>query len=107
MTTRARDTEQVIRALQSIMLPARIERTCVRCAVAVDAESRDTLIYSEDWLSQEDVDRQIRSPRFAQVLVIMEMADRPPTLEFEFVSQTRGLEYAESVKLAGGGRAAR
>jgi quinol monooxygenase YgiN len=101
MTTRPGDTESVLQALRSVMLPARIERTCLRCELCVDAESRDAITYSEDWESEEELRRQIVSERFVRVLLLMEMADRPPDLEFVFASKTRGLDFVEAVKRQG------
>lgn len=98
LTTRPADTEGAIRALQAIALAARIERACVRCDLCVDVESRDTLVYSEEWASEEDLHRQVRSDRFVRMLSLMELAEHPPELEFSFVSRTRGLDYVEAVK---------
>lgn len=85
------------------MRPAMIERGCLRCDLSIDTESRHTLIYSEEWASEESLTRQILSDRFVRVLMLMETASRPPELDFAFVSETRGLEFVEAVLREGKG----
>lgn len=84
------------------MLPARLERSCVRCALGIDSESPQTLIYTEDWSSEQDLSRHIRSDRFVQLMLLMETAACPPELEFLFVSGVRGLDFVERVRSTGG-----
>ena len=100
MSTRSRDTEEIIRAMKANMLPAKIDRHCMRCELSVDVESRDTLLYSEEWVSEDEVKRQIRSERFALMLLLMETCGRPPDLEFEFVARRSGMEFVEAVRTA-------
>jgi quinol monooxygenase YgiN len=104
MSVRGPDVERVTRALRAIMLPARIERACLRCELSADVESRGTLLYLEDWASEAEMERQIRSDRFVQMLLLMEMAQSPPDLQFSFVSETRGLDYVEATKQQGNAR---
>ena len=49
--------------------------------------------------SPEDLDRQIRSSHYTRLLVIVEQAAEPPELRLNWVTDVKGLEYLESVRL--------
>jgi hypothetical protein len=55
----------------------------------------------EEWATVADLEREIRSPRFIRLLSAMEDAPNPPSLEFRFIPQTRGLDYIEEVRCFG------
>jgi hypothetical protein len=53
----------------------------------------------EEWHSQEDLDRQIRSIHYTRLPAIMEAAAEPPELRLSWVQKVKGLEYLEAVRL--------
>lgn len=82
------------------MGPTRQAHGCVGCALSVSTESGDPscIKYSEDWSSDEDMRRHVRSDRFPRLLEVMEEALEAPTLEFELAEGRRGIDYAEEVR---------
>ncbi len=89
---------QAVQALRSVMLPVRLDRGNVRAQLSADVENTDVLYYVEEWPAADDLVAEIRSPRFARLLALMETAAEAPTLEFRFVSEVRGLEYVEEAR---------
>ena len=41
---------------------------------------------------------RLATERFSRLLALMETAAEPPTLEFRFVNETRGLDYVADVR---------
>jgi quinol monooxygenase YgiN len=80
------------------MLPAQQNRGCLRAQLHADVTDPDAFCYSEEWLTVEDVVREIRSTRFNRLLELMEAASEPPELLFRFVAETRGLDYVAEVR---------
>jgi quinol monooxygenase YgiN len=89
---------ELVRALRVVMLPAQMERGCTSTQISADVERPEALCYREEWRTERDIDRQIRSDRFARLLGLMETASEPPILEFRFVSATRGLDYVAALR---------
>ena len=87
------------------MLPARSERGFVSSRIHQEVDSPESLCYVEEWASEEQMDQQIRSRRFASLLALMETAPKPPVLEVRLISETRGLDYIGTIRLGSGAHA--
>lgn len=98
MKSPARLTAELIQALRSLMRAARPEKGFIACQIYRDAEDANLLCYEEGWQTEKDLEEQVRSPRYTRLLALMESASEQPTLEFRFVSETRGLEYVAAVR---------
>ncbi len=84
--------------LRSVIVPTRLKSGCMDCAVYTNQGEGQTVLYLEQWQSQEPLDRHIRSELYFRVLSAMELADEAPEIYFHEVSETRGLEYVESLR---------
>ena len=92
----------MLEALNSLTFIAGLDRGCTGCRISVDARDPRSFCYEEDWVSREDLDREILSERFTRLLSILETASEKPVLEFRFVSETRGLDYVGEVRRKAG-----
>ncbi len=89
---------ELIQALHSLIRQARAEKGFITCQLCLEADNANTICYEERWETQKDFEEQARSPRYFQLLALMESATEPPLLEFHFVSETRGLDYLASLR---------
>ena len=92
----------MLEALNSLTSIAGLDRGCTACRLFVDSKDPRLFCYEEDWVSREDLDREILSDRFTRLLSILETASEQPILKFRFVSETRGLEYVGEVRRKAG-----
>ena len=83
---------ELLQALRTLIRQARAEKGFITCRLCLEADNADTICYEERWETQKDFEEQARSPRYFHLLDLMESATEPPSLEFHFVSETRGLE---------------
>ena len=90
----------VLDILRSVIGSTRLRSGCIDCAVYTDQGEAQTILYLEQWQSREPLDRHIRSELYFRVLSAMELANEPPEIYFHEVSDTRGLEYVESLRTA-------
>ena len=88
----------VIHAFRAVMLPAQRHNGWVRAQAYRDLGDPDTLYYVEEWLTCEDAAREVRSARFSRLLELMEAATDPPELQFQFITEVRGLDYVAEVR---------
>jgi hypothetical protein len=90
-----RGTESLIEGLRYQMASTELERGCLGCGAwtAVDY----TVHYFEDWESESAVRRRVLSDRFTSLLAVVESASKAH-VQFDFVTDTRGLEYVFEVR---------
>jgi quinol monooxygenase YgiN len=85
-------------ALKSLMISAQAERGMLECKLYQQVGNETALCYVEDWQSAVDLEQQINSKRYSQLLALMEAAVEKPSLEFHTVSETQGLDYLQAVR---------
>jgi len=90
----------VVDILRSVIGPTRLKSGCMDCTVYTDQGEAQTILYIEQWQSREALDRHIQSELYFRVLSAMELANEAPEIYFHEVSDTRGLEYVESLRMS-------
>jgi quinol monooxygenase YgiN len=90
----------VLDILRSVIGTTRLKSGCMDCAAYTDQGEVLAILYFEQWESRETLDRHIQSELYFRVLSAMELANEAPEIYFHEVSDTRGLEYVESLRTA-------
>jgi quinol monooxygenase YgiN len=91
-------TPLVLHALRILSSRIRVEPGCRDCRIWTDEGDESVVRYVEVWASEDAMRRRVRSKRFTQLLEVLESAVAPPSVRFEFVTETRGLDYVEEVR---------
>jgi quinol monooxygenase YgiN len=91
-----RYVQDLLEAFRFLMLGTRLQPGCRECSVWVDRES--TVHYIEEFETEADMQRRVRSSKFTSLLGVIESAHQPPLVQFDFVTSTRGLEYVSQVR---------
>lgn len=91
-------TRPMTMTLHSLAADTRTTRGCVGCSVSTDISSRGTVRYTEEWQTEEDLRRRVRSDMFAYIVALMEDTNDPPRIEFRLAHETRGLDFIEEVR---------
>jgi quinol monooxygenase YgiN len=99
MVAYPRRRAEMIQALRSLMLPLPAAPGFISCCLGQEADDANTICYAEKWHTPEDLDRQIRSSHYTRLLALMEEAAEPPELRLHWVTEVKGLEYLEAVRL--------
>ena len=81
-----------------MMVATRAEPGCAGCSVSTDMGAQVVIQYVEDWKTEDDLKRQLRSDRFGVLAELMELASERPLIEFSLAGMTRGLDYVEEVR---------
>jgi quinol monooxygenase YgiN len=92
------ESRPIAAALQVLMVAARAERGCLNCSMTTNMATQVTITYVEDWRTEDDLKRQVRSNRFTALAELLEQASGRPTVEFDVADATRGIEYAHQVR---------
>ena len=80
-----------------MMTSTRAEPGCVACSVSADVAAKGVIRYSEEWESEDALQRQFVTDRFKSIIALMEDASEAPVVEFTLPGGNRGLEYVEEV----------
>jgi quinol monooxygenase YgiN len=99
MVCHPRRRVEMIQALRSLMLPLQATTGFISCRLYQEVDDANAICYAEEWRTPEDLDRQIRSNHYTRLLEIMEEAAAPPELRLNWVTEVRGLDYLEAVRL--------
>jgi quinol monooxygenase YgiN len=86
---------EVVRTLNSLLGPTRVQPGCISCRIYSEVEDNNVLILLEEWDSQADVDRHLRSDHYKKVLAVMDMSNIQPEIKFNTISNTKGMEAIE------------
>ena len=90
-----RAAHDLLEALRFLAVGARVEPGCLGCSAWLDADS--TVRYTEEWATEADMRRRVRSDRFTSLLAVVE-SSQEPQVHFDFVTTTRGLDYIAEVR---------
>ena len=97
----SRESGSILAALHALMVAARAEPGSCGCHLTTDMGESAGLSYTEEWIHEEELKRQLRSDRFSRLAELMERATEQPTVEFALPSGLRGIDYAEAVREGG------
>ena len=91
-------TQQLVHALRFLAGPTRLEAGCLGCRVWTDESDESIVRYAEEWATEEAMRLRVRSERFTRLLEVLESAQEAPCVQFDFVTETRGLDYVAEVR---------
>ncbi len=94
--------EEIMKIFWLLLGPVRAEPGCQGCRLYEEVGDENMFLYVEEWDTQENLERHMRSARYERLLAIMETSAGPPTLRYDVVSCSRGMEYLEAVRLGTG-----
>lgn len=90
----------VFKALARFKQQTEISVGCIGCHIRWDVEKPNTLIYSEEWQTREDLKRHVRSSNYRLVLEIIELSVQEPEIKFFTVSKIEGLEVVKNARIS-------
>jgi len=91
-----RGAPDLLSAFRFLIVGTRLESGCLGCWAWTDPDG--TVHYVEERATDADMRARIRSHGFTSLLAVIEAAHEPPRVRFDFVSDTRGLDYVAEVR---------
>ena len=98
LKSRVGKTHEMLQALRTVMVRAQFEQGYEGATLYTEANEVDRLCYIEEWDTEPDLEREIRSPRFGYILAISETAVETPVVLIRALSDARGLEYVQALR---------
>lgn len=85
--------------LVSITEQTQFESGCISCRVYRGVEDVRAIMLEELWMSDEDLQRHLRSEKYRKVLLVVEMASEPPEIRFDAIARSTGVETIEEARI--------
>lgn len=86
----------VLRHVQAMM---HASAGCIACTVYEECGEEPSILYFEQWRSQEELHRHIQSHLYLQILTAMDLAREPPEILFHEVARSQGMELIEALRV--------
>ena len=71
---------------------------CLGCNIYQEVLDLNALLFEEWWETETDLYKRLCSDSFWHLLLVMDMAAKPPEISFEFISETTGIETIEKAR---------
>jgi quinol monooxygenase YgiN len=91
--------EELVRGICALIESSRLDSGCVACRLYADVADPNALTLVEEWASQPDMERRLRSTAYGQLLQLMEVSLTPPETVFHTITETSGLETIRQARL--------
>jgi len=86
---------EIVRLLLSLIEPTRVETGCISCGLYKDLHDPSIIIWVEEWNTQEDLERHLRSRQYKKILAAFDMSSEQPDMRFNTVVETKGMKLIE------------
>ena len=82
----------ILRLLRSLIEPTRVETGCISCGLFKDMHDPSVIVWVEEWKTQDDLERHLRSRRYKKILAAFDMSNSQPVMRFNTVVETKGMQ---------------
>jgi quinol monooxygenase YgiN len=89
---------QMVEILKSVQDLTRRSLGCVCCWLSEEDYLNDHILYTEQWETEADLHKHIRSDIYRRVLAAMEMSKQTPEINFYYATEKKGFELVEAVR---------
>jgi quinol monooxygenase YgiN len=90
---------EILRSFTGILGLTRAQAGCISCRLYSDIEEPKAVLLREEWLSDDDLSRSLRSEDFKRILAAIELSSGPPELYIDQIATRGGMEVIESVRI--------
>lgn len=95
--------QEIVELLRFSAERLRTRLGCLRSGVyeTSDEDDNKTILYVEQWRSEEDLHRHIKSNLYLGVLNAIDLATGPPLISFHEVSNTKSMDLIVALRTSG------
>ncbi len=92
ITASENSNDEIVRVLRSLIEPTRVQKGCVSCGLYKDLHNSSIIFWAEEWNTQDDLERHLRSPQYKKILAAFDMSKAQPDMRFNTVVETQGMQ---------------
>ena len=91
--------DDVLQTIRSTLSRTRVASGCLDCRIYTSADETNRILYFEEWTSEDELARHLRSDCWRGLLAVMEASEGQPHIRFLWSDKSRGLEYLKEQRL--------
>lgn len=84
--------KEFLQTLNLLIGRIRYEKGCIRYNAYQDVENQNVFIIVEEWKTQADLDKHLRSDKFGVLLGALKLLSDTPEIKFSMMAQTTEIE---------------
>jgi len=88
----------VLKILSLFAEQSRVHQACIHSRIYADLEEENVIMFEELWRSREDLERNLRSEEYRNLLLVVELALERPEIKFNYISNSTGIETIEKAR---------
>ncbi len=100
MTVPQGKRQEMLQTVSTLSGTVRKERGCLACDFYIDTENTDAFLLMEEWDTQEDFERHVRTTAFSTLLGAMTLLYERPDVRINSVSDRAGMEKIKAARAA-------
>jgi quinol monooxygenase YgiN len=85
--------------LRTLEIQARREAGCLDCMILERPGVDRTILYLDMWSTPDSLRRHVQSPAYRGLMLAMKLSAKAPEIGFYELSDAKGLEWVEKVRL--------
>ena len=93
-----KNQKDALEILGSMTEQTQFEPGCISCRLYQDIREKLAIMIEEIWTSEKDLQRHLRSDKYRQILLVVEMASEPPEIRFDTIAHSSGVETIETAR---------
>ena len=90
---------EALAILASVSEQAQYEPGCLSCRLYRGMDDPRAILLEELWQNDEDLQCHLRSVKYRQVLLVIEMSVEPPEIRFDVIAHSSGVEVIEKARI--------
>ena len=98
MTIPPQKRDEALKILRSMAKQCNFHSGCLGCHIYDDVQEDNVLMFEEMWRNEEDLAQHLRSEKYHDMLLVMEMALKHPEVRFNTVSTSTGIETIKKAR---------
>ncbi len=98
LTTAQNTRQEIVSLLRSLIEPTRVESGCISCGLYADLQDPDSIVWVEEWSTEDALENHLRSTQYKKILAALEMSEERPDVRFNTVARTSGMQLIEKAR---------
>ena len=90
---------EALEILGSITEQIQFEPGCISSRLYQDVQEELAIMIEEIWASETELQHHLRSDKYRNVLLVVEMAVEPPEIRFDVITHSDGVERIEQARV--------
>ncbi|WP_041279299.1 putative quinol monooxygenase [Desulfobacula toluolica] len=102
LNVRAEKQMELLQTLLSLIEPVKKEKGCKSYAIFCDIKDKNSFCIMEEWTTQKDLNRHLKSLRFGVLLGTKPLLQKPPIVRIHTKAGVQGMAAVEEARAQGG-----